>query len=719
MNVVKLEQFAANRGAQGFRPYAGLLAECRNQVIDRLSAAIQGAVEEIDEGLQARRLGSITVEESDVIAEVQMHLRRCATHLTSDFRAAFESAYQQRVNPPPAHRGAFETDSGNMLEWSLTDDDQISDELLVQNLARGLDSAADAELKELRPRVAHMLNEESMEDDQDPLGPKALTEALKQACWSIDTGRAVRVEMLTLLTRALREPVSTLYRDINVLLVARKVTPRVRRTVKRDTQRPSARASARQPDGAPPSEQDTSNILQRLFTPHGGSDDDGDGAGFGATLGQQSGPRAARMATENLAVIEALTRLQKGEAGVALGGETFDLAEEENNDGMTNVLRRLIDSGIGRHVGAVDGIIIDVVAALFDYIFDDPHVPAPMKGLIGRLQIPALKLAMMDHAFFSNRAHPARRLVNMLAQGAAAWDGEFSTASSLYQFAEPLVVRIQDEFAENTEVFAICLTELETFMAELEEAADAQAEALSDELENRERLEIARVVAQNTTATHLANPEIPESVRQFIGEHWFEVLVKAAMAGSGDGAEWQDAAKTMDDLAWSVQPMRGADDRQRLVKTLPTLLRGIGKGLEQIKAEAGLKEAFFADLMKLHAAAVKAGMVPELANKPPAPIVVPEPLPMPEPAEGLSELARGAWLNLLEPNGESRRVRLSWVSPGRTMYLFTNHQGERAVALTHIELSARFDAGTATPAHSEPLLDRAVDTVLDDFEAHA
>ena len=35
-----------------------------------------------------------------------------------------------------------------------------------------------------------------------------------------------------------------------------------------------------------------------------------------------------------------------------------------------------------------------------------------MRALIGRLQIPILKVAILDKRFFSNRSHPARKLLN-------------------------------------------------------------------------------------------------------------------------------------------------------------------------------------------------------------------------------------------------------------------------------------------------------------------
>lgn len=731
-NVVQLEKYVSQRSEQPFRPYAGVLAECRRLVADRLGQTLAGAVDGLDAEIQSRRLAAASAEQSDLLVEVQFQLRSLGISLNRRFHEVYEREFQHRVTPEPTLKSIYGGESNGLLELSLADDDQIADELLVGNLAKQLGNACEAELKDLRVRVAHMLGEASIRESRDPIGPEAVSAALKEIVWQLDSPRPSKILLLELFHHALTEPLPALYQEINALLIARKVLPRIRHAVKRDKPRVSARHSAGQAQGeAPLDEAEATGIIHRLFSGGGGGGEAGglEGDGPFGSLAQAGHAGGGSSGGRSAGVVQALTRLQQGEKGVPLGQDVFELPLEECATG--NVLHGLIEAGIGRHLGSVDAIIIDVVAALFDYIFEDPHVPGVIKGLIGRLQIPVLKLAMLDHSFFSNRGHPARRLVNALAQSAAAWDGEISADAPLYTFAEPLVARIQNTFGEDAGVFAEALAELEAFLADQERKAEAQAATLTTELEDQERLEIARMVANNATTAYLSNLALPETVRNFIAETWHAVLVKAALSASGDGSAWQDAAATMDNLVWSVQPLRGAEERQRLVKLLPGLLGGIRSGLEAIGAEDSLRDAFFAELMKLHAAAVKAGMsalppAPPAAAAPlavpiPAPALEPSPalaVPLVEPPAGLDHVSRGQWISMRDEQGQIRRLRLNWISPARTMYLFTNHEGQRAVALTHTELAARFARGDAVLDDDDlPLLDRIVDNVLDDFDA--
>lgn len=726
-SVLKLEKYLTQRNETPFRPYTGVLAECRRLVAERIGLALASSIEGLDTELQQRRQSATSAEQGDLLIEAQFQLRSVGIAINRRFHEVYEREFQHRITPEPALRSIYGSEGGGLLELSLADDDQITDELLIQNLAKTLGNRCEAELKDLRVRVAHMLGETALRESRDPIAPEAIIAALKEIVWQLGNDRSARVLLLDLFAAALGNALLTLYKELNALLVARKVLPRIRHAVKRDKPRVAARHMAAHAPGATPDESETSGIIHRLFQGDAGNDARYGAAGAGATpglagaLGNQSG------------VVQVLNRLQLGEQGISLGQDNFTIDLEECS--TKNVLHGLIESGIGRHLGTVDSIVIDVVAALFDYIFEDPHVPGPIKGLIGRLQIPVLKRAMLDHGFFSNRAHPARRFVNTLAQSAAAWGGEVSIESGLYAFAEPLVSRIQNSVADDDDVFSVAQTELDTYLAEQDRKAEAQAATLTSDLEQQERLEVARMVADNATTTYLANLALPESVRNFIGETWHQVLVKAALSGSRDGAQWQEAASTMDNLVWSVQPIRTPEDRQRLVKLLPSLLGGLRSGLGAIEADDSLRDAFFAELMKLHAAAVKAGMSapppgapapasgPGTAAVPTASDAAPAPAPTAdsEVEDSLLEpLTRGTWISMRDEKGQIRRLKLNWISPARTMYLFTNHEGQRAIALTQAELAARFQRGDAILDDDDlPLLDRIVDTVLDDFDARA
>ncbi len=718
---------SAHADPAGSRAYAGVLAECRELIRTRACSALAKLRAALEEDIEARKLGALDPEEEKMLIELQVQLRAQGDELERSFASAFEHAFGALSKKKAASASTLYGGNHNgNIELSLVDDQEFSEALTVKGQANVLYGACESELKDLLPRIALMLGASSeLEASDNPAGPEAVSEALKEACWSLTCPRPAKEMLFEMITRKLAPELNTIYRDVNQHLIVRRVLPRIRHGVKRGGVEKRRTPPRQRP---PEVEADAADVLKQLLASGGGGAEGlAQAMGGAGAMGHFGGTPQA-----NPGVMQMLTRLQQGESEVEFGDATFSV--DATAAATMNVLHGLLDAGIGKNLGPVDNIVIDVVATLFDFIFDDARVPEAMKGLIGRMQLPVLKLALADHSFFSNRNHPARRLINAMAQSSSTWDGELNPDSSLYKAAEPLVLRIQNEACEDTSVFASCLDTFEAFLAEQEKLADQKAAALTSRLTAREQLEIARTVAEGAIAAHTADQDIPEAVRNFLAEHWLGVLTEAARSGGEDGGQWNERVTTMDDLVWSVRPKQGADERQRLVKILPKLLGGLKAGLETAKVDTAPREAFFAELVKLHAVAVRAGMAtpspatsssttpsvnpPQGANVEPAakPVAAPPP-PAPEPeADELDELQRGTWIELALDNGERRAVRLTWISPARTMYLFANRQGQRALALTRAELTRKFNSGEALLVDDEPLMDRLVADVLDDYK---
>ena len=111
-----------------------------------------------------------------------------------------------------------------------------------------------------------------------------------------------------------------------------------------------------------------------------------------------------------------------------------------------NVLHALKGTSFAGQMGQMDTVTLDIVAMLFDQIFGDARIPAAMKALIGRLQIPMLKVAVMDKAFFSRKNHPARHMLDTLGELSVGLGDGFDAGSALYQRIEAILQRVVDEF---------------------------------------------------------------------------------------------------------------------------------------------------------------------------------------------------------------------------------------------------------------------------------
>jgi len=464
-------------------------------------------------------------------------------------------------------------------------------------------------------------------------------------------------------------------------------------------------------------------------------------------IGQFGGPRI--LVTQELG--DALQRLQQGETGFDVGGIPVQFAGVPQ--GMHNVLRDLQDSPIGAKANQLEAMTIELVAMLFDFVFETKDLPDSMKVLIGRLQIPVLKAAMLDGAFFSKKTHPSRLFVNALARAGIGWSPTMGTDDPLYKKVEVLVHRVLDEFTDDIYLFDELRKDLETFLSEEEQSAEVNIQSSADEIEQRDRQEIARMVSRAEIEKRLETHTVPNFLGEFLREKWISTLVQMQLQGGEESEAWGSALATLDDLVWSVQPKRTSEERKKLVATLPNLLKRLHGGLQNVGWEADERERFMSNLVEAHAAAVK----PSLATEPmpttavaaaaaaaaeearakgdeeaaakasaladamaPAP-----PAPPPEPtveivqdhfAELAATLERGMWIEFEGDDGQLAFAKLAWVSPLRGTYLFTNRQGQKAVSLTADELADRFRNDRARLVEAEPLVDRAFTSMMASLE---
>ena len=126
---------------------------------------------------------------------------------------------------------------------------------------------------------------------------------------------------------------------------------------------------------------------------------------------------------------------------------------------------------------------------LFDFVLEDPVMPAPMKVVIARLQIPILQVAIHDRVFLSDRSHPARSLLNNLSRAAVRWvdDGDY-TASSLYGMIEQSVNRIVACRTQDAALYADVDEDFSEYLHREEQAAKIAEERLNQLAHGQEQL---------------------------------------------------------------------------------------------------------------------------------------------------------------------------------------------------------------------------------------
>jgi hypothetical protein len=378
-------------------------------------------------------------------------------------------------------------------------------------------------------------------------------------------------------------------------------------------------------------------------------------------------------------------------------------------------------------VNSTDKITIDVIGLLFDYIFRDPSIPESLRSLFSRLQVPVLKTALVDRSFFSDRKHPARRLLDHLALAAigAIGDGRYRDAFEL--ISAGVIDEVCRDFKVDVAVFDAADAKLKEFVdAEQRKAAAALDQevtaALSVEESEADRSHVRALIRDK-----LAGQNLPFDVRSFSETTWAEYLTSLRVQGGTQSDDWNAGVQTLDTLLWSITAKERTAQKARLAKMVPPLIRSLRAGGASVEVGDDRMKPFLEAVYQLHMAAIKPEAARPAAARPAADALDAEGPPTVVESDTVqkvgnvhdfvSEMVVGTWM-AFKSGDATTTARLSWVSPLRSKYIFTSRERSQAIVLTPEELAWRLGAGKATlVVEPVPLFDRAVSAALDSFAA--
>jgi hypothetical protein len=767
-----------------------ILGDCRDIAIHRLLLSFNGMLERVGEMLMERASRTDVREEQVVCLEARDTLQLGRSALMTEFERRLRTQVDDRIAGKVIAKADFsKLDAGKL---TLIDTNSMDESVVTGNITRIVENLCHDELLLLNRGIGHLLGQPDLATDRNPFAPAAIVMAFADSLQSVKAEHRVKYAILKELNQASLSEINGIYSDLNKHLQNMHVMPtgvhRPAAIKRRGTQRrePGADATPAEDAASSSAEIDLMALFQKRFgaaalaaqgeAAHGAP---GLTAGMAAealrmmadgsqefpalTLGAAaryiprgplaqtpSGyiPGAPIIVTPMLG--EGLARLQAGESDFDLGDGTY-VQFSGIPEGRHNVLRDLQDSSLGKRANQLESMTIELVAMLFDYIFETKDLPDGIKALLARLQIPVLKAAMLDSAFFAKKSHPSRLLVNALAEAGRGWSPAMGTDDPLYSHIDAIVHRILDGFSDNLAIFDEVREKLEKFLSDEEEAAEANIQSTAEEINQTDRKEMATAVARSEIERRIEMYPVPNFLASFLRQQWTATLEDVYLRHGEESEAWEQSIAMLEDLVWSVQPKRTRDDRKHLVALLPSLLKRLSGVLLDVAVQSEERERFMANLVEAHAASVKpnigsaalataavaeqakaeaeqalaagdaekAAKAEELATA----MTQAEPAPVDQEPELIDDqfleiaqsLERGTWIEFEADDGQLAFAKLAWISPLRGTYLFTNRQGLKALSMNAEELAVRFRDDRARLVEAEPLIDRAFGSVMASF----
>ena len=706
---------------QGTTAFDALLTQCRDLACAQLDAAIAGMLAKTEEALSELATKTQERELQKRYLEAKELARTKRAAFEKQFHQRFLGEFQQRTNKARKIGGSFSDADLSSLELSLVGEDDLAETLKFNELAAKLRRICEDEINALDQRVGVLVGDADLQSEANPLSPNAICDAYKSTCRNLVENVELRAVFLRLFDDHVLDGIRAIYKALNDLLVQNAILPKIRFGQPRKDQ--AKKRKVKDKDGVetevdePPAE-DMFAALQKILAAAGGGGGGGPGTGVGG------GP-----ILQGAELLGSLTQLQL-DGLAALGTAGANLAAG-GGSGATNILHELKASSVGSSMGQMDAVTLDIVARLFDQLFDDPKIPLGAKGLIGRLQIPMLKVAIADKDLFSKKDHAARLLLDKLGEIAIRLPADFNTESKLFGHLEAILQELVTGYKEDIGIFESVREALIALMKHEDERIEAEAQAASERVLQEEALGVARIAAQAVVSERVQTVSLPGPVLEFIIEQWLKLMMLIHVKRGAGSEPWNRAIEVMDQLIWSVQPKESTEERRKLATTVPVLLKNVTAGLQAAGIEDEVRERFYTELMRVHTAILsappKGAAAPMPATPPPITLDFTKSVTIRNPfgegqvqvvaeldpeetvgnisrhATDPDRLAVGDWFEWKDAGVEERRpVRLIFMTPRKTRYVFRDRSEKDYIECTRSEIVRRLRSGEAVLMEEEP-----------------
>lgn len=601
--------------------------------VQRVRMAARSAAEHTVESLGLAALACSSVVQRDSLLTAQSELNRKLAIFALTFNEALDTDVARQAGTLKPTPGPALTPDALVASWeslTLVDDHEMEIHISADRFALEISHACEWEIRELDAYIGTLLHLGAADHDRNPLRAEVVGQAMIRAVESVSDQPDVRKTLSTEIGRSLAHAMRQTYADIVADLRHAGVRPlgmAVRGTGSRTASvlgalsgdsRHGAMADSRsgatlgrsgrlQGHGAGMPERSGFAPSDRL--PHGTGRGTSHSTGHGTGFGIGHGPVDA-------ALTALLRRLAQDPADGVVDAHGGSPASDDHHwhHGEAAVGQPMAANMIHAHrdtlreaaTGALDHMVIDVVAGLFDQILSDTSVPPQMVRLIARLQLPVLRAALGDPSFFSSRRHPVRRFVNRMASlGTATEDFDSADGRALLQRVAALVQEVVDGEFDQLAVYEQKLQALEDFVAG---QAQAEVRALggADSVLARQEttLRLRQRYAQSMDRALHSLP-VPDYLRSFLAETWSQAIASMAAEDGEDGERTQRLRDAGRALVMSVQPKGTPTERHQFLRALPQLMKDLNTGLDRIRCPDAVRQDFFGQLLPAHAESLK------------------------------------------------------------------------------------------------------------------
>jgi len=349
------------------------------------------------------------------------------------------------------------------------------------------------------------------------------------------------------------------------------------------------------------------------------------------------------------------------------------------------------------------------------------------------LQVPYIKVALLDPEMFAKTTHPARQLLDKLSEAGALWlNKEGYGQFRVFDEIKRVVNRVLNEFTDSIELFDELLREFNNYSDTVKRRVDQLEKLTTQRAEAEHHLQKVQAYVHKRIKTRVVDEQLPASIVAFLLYPWFDYLTSLMLRYGEKSEQWQQGLQVIDNLLWSIKPKGTQHEVNRLNNLRDMLSKQIQKGFETIGYNQAKSDEIIKKIAELQDVAVKSNqpvkiseadrteitrMVQEVTLREKI-VQMPSAENMTSDEKDLVDKLRliefGTWFEFNEEgNANPQKLKVAWFNSETLSYLMVNSAGKQVSMMTALQIARALIAKTARiiAGAAKPFFERALEAI--------
>lgn len=389
-------------------------------------------------------------------------------------------------------------------------------------------------------------------------------------------------------------------------------------------------------------------------------------------------------------------------------GQLYAVESDDRESGKLlkwRVIKKLEELNFGGDIKSLakcDEDVLDLVSLIFREIDNDALLEGAVKSTLLQLEMPWAAVTLGQYSVFVGAAdNPIKRLLNDLFTAGLFLNLADHNDRLIYERIADIIKIITRESGAELVRWANEASDFGRYLEKHKQRVQILEDRSKQLMQNKESLEMSKKAVAEAIDDSMRGKELPAVIVEFLHDVWQHVLLVDHVRKNEEPELWKKSVRAMEELVISVLPPANGNEKKRVLKFLPGMIKELRQGLDRISYDKNAQSRFFKDLAVRHiilmdnkdkkkeiGGANKLSRVVESHEN-----AIPEAI-MDEHVERIKSMAENSWVAF---GSESERQwgKLIWKSSETENMLFVGKNGAKVLEAKVQELAEKFRQGQA------------------------